>query len=295
MSEPLSIPFQRKHSLSLIQIIRASFNAQDGAGALLLEANSAYDELKVNPTLRNIFMSLPSLADPPALMDSITSFYFSNESQELILQEESAQGTSTLKIRQRRKNSKDKIQGIVQKIFSNDAAMASYYQNSFPLCHQYKLFGMITFLTAILGDDFNDLGRTNLSMFTILYRLQKTETAMAGNTDISFQNGHQLGKLWRRFTDADRIPCLKRISSEFPSFLNLLAKDQYLDVILKIDVPGVVSPDNRSKPKGDSDPVTGVNLLSADKVLLGTVLVWDGFLSPEFKEGFTIREAVSKA
>jgi hypothetical protein len=51
MSEPLSIPFQRKHSLSLIQIIRASFNAQDGAGALLLEANSAYDELKVNPTL----------------------------------------------------------------------------------------------------------------------------------------------------------------------------------------------------------------------------------------------------
>jgi hypothetical protein len=180
MTDPSSIPLQRKDSVSLIQIIRASFSAQDGAGDLLLEANSAYDELKVNPRLHNILMSLPPLSEPAALMDSITSFYFSNESHEIIPNDDSARVSSTLKICKRKRSNKNKIQAILQTIFSDDTAIESYYEQSFPLCQAYNLFGMITFLTAMLGNDFDDLGRTNLSMFTIFSRLQKTEIANYG-------------------------------------------------------------------------------------------------------------------
>ena len=272
--------------MSLIQIIRSSFSAQDGADAQLFEANSAYDELKVDPRLRNILMSLPPLSEPAALMDSVTSFYFSNESHDIIPNNDMAQAMSSIKISKRKSRDKKKLQAILRTLFLDDHAIATYYRESFPICQTYNLFGKITFLCAIIGNDFDKLGRTNISMFTIFSRLQKTEIAMALNTDVNFCNGVDLGNLWRHSTDADRLTSLKMISSEFPSFLNDIAKEQYLDVILNIHVPGVDSPENRKKPAVDSDPVTGFNLLSPDKVLLGTVLVWDEFLSPEFKEGY---------
>jgi hypothetical protein len=277
---------QREYSMSLIQTIRSSLGAELGAGALLSEANSAYDELKANPRLRNILMSLPPLNEPPALLESIISFYFSNESHDIIPIKDLSDIRSSSKISFRKRKINRKIQTILRSLFTEDPAIATYYQNSFPICHQYHLFGKLTFLYAILGNDFDDLGRSTLSMFTIFSRLKKTETAMASNIEVNFQNGSELGNLWCRTTDADRLPALKKISSEFPVYLNCIAKEQYLDVILKIQVPGVVIPENRKKPDDESNPVTGVDVLSPDNVLLGTVLVWDEFLSPEFKEGY---------
>jgi hypothetical protein len=284
MSTFSSIPGQRKHCLLLIQTIRSSFSAHKGADSLLDDANKAYDELKVNPMLRNILMSIPPAAEPAVKMDSITSFYFSNESHEIIAKED--QGLSISKRTIRKRKRMQKIHDILRSIFACDEAIASFYKQQFQLCHQYGLFGKITFFAAILGNDFDDLGETNLSMQTIFSRLHKTEEAMGSNVDINFKDASLLGQLWRRSSHADRLPSLKLISSEFPAHLNSIAKLQYLDVILNIHVPGVVSPDKQQTPVGTSDPVTCVNLLSSNKTLLGSVLVWNEFISPEFKEGY---------
>ena len=107
-----------------IQIIRASFSAHKGADLLLLDANCVYDELKVNPTLHNILMSIPPSTEPAALMHSITSFYFSNESHVLTPINDLICFITTCTLRKRRQS--QKIQDIFKSIFAGDEAISSY-------------------------------------------------------------------------------------------------------------------------------------------------------------------------
>ena len=118
-----SIPGQRKRCLSLIQTIRSSFSTHKGADSLLDDANKAYDELKVNPMLRNILMSIPPAAEPAVKMDYITSFYFSNESHEIIAKED--QGLSISKRTIRKRKRMQKIHDILRSIFACDEASES--------------------------------------------------------------------------------------------------------------------------------------------------------------------------
>jgi hypothetical protein len=77
------------------------------------------------------------------------------------------------------------------------------------------------------------------------------------------------------------------LSTEFPPYLNEIARKQFLDVILNIEIPGVVvSPELRQSPANSTNPVTGVDLRSPDGGLCGTVLIWDAFLSPELRLGY---------
>ena len=56
-----------------------------------------YEELKVNPQLCNILVALPTNQEPVVLMDSITSFYFSNESHVNVGNGDSSSANFTVK------------------------------------------------------------------------------------------------------------------------------------------------------------------------------------------------------
>ena len=279
------------HAFALLNIIRASFRAHESAGELLVKAVDAYDVLEKSSQLRNILMCIPPSNEPAASMHSVSSFYFSNEDHELSVSGESAGIICPRTIRKRKRRSK--VQDCLCSIFSRDKSVSSFFKRTFVTINRYHLFSQVSFLTSILGGDFTDLGESKLSMQTVFCRLQKTEDAMISNLNLNFRQASRLGLLWQSDILVDRLPSLLKISSEFPSFLNDIARKQFLDVILKICVPGVVSPDKRQSPAANCNPVKGVDLLSRTKALCGTVLIWDEFLSPEFRDGYYKRSGFS--
>jgi hypothetical protein len=275
---------QACYAQELLTTIQQYGLLQQSSSTSATAASKAIQELGLpeSASLRNIIMHLPLNHQPACTVESILEFH--GLASDTLLEEIFPAKLKKQRMEVKKQTRQDHIRTrdrIMKLIFDTDEGVLKYFKDTYPLLQ--TLLQQKVLLCGILGDNVIR-GQAIIPMQLLHERLAKTVELIQADINLNLNAGKKIGLLWVK-SQVGRTQILKTIASKFHIHLNEIAKQNYLDVILGLEVNGVAPPKLRSKP-ANASVVQGFNIKSNTTELVGSTLVWEDFLSPEFIDGY---------